>query len=147
MSIAARQEMVAARTAEQVALRGRAADLLYQARDGGMTPGILRSLRGVGADLGWAEEAQMVRMTGQGTRAWSPAEIDELLANGRVAGYSPHHINSVAENPWLAGNPNNIQMVERWTEHGLVHGGNTQLPTQGPLINRSQMMIDWLTGR
>jgi len=147
MSLAARQEMVAARTAEHVALRGEAADLLYQARASGMTPTLRNDLRMVGANLGWAEESQMVRLTGQGTRAWSPAEISELMQNGGVDGYTPHHINSVAQNPWLAGNANNIQIVERWTEHGLIHGGNTQIPTQGPFINRSQMMVDWLTGR
>jgi hypothetical protein len=75
--------MIATRTTEQIALRGLAADFLYQARAGGMTTDILASLRKVGANLGWAEEAQMVRMTGAGSRPWSPAEIDELLTNRR----------------------------------------------------------------
>ena len=73
--------------------------------------------------------------------------MSELLQTGRVAAYSPHHINSVVPHKWMAGNPNNIMIVERVTEHGLMHGGNTQLPTQGPLINRSRMMVDWLMGR
>jgi hypothetical protein len=143
-TIAARQKMVAARTADQIALRAKVADLLYKTRDGGMTPSLLKSLRVNGAALGWAEEAQMVRMTGAGTRAWIPAEITELLDNGRVDDYTPHHINSVKPFEWMAGNPNNIQIVERWSEHGMIHGGNTQIPTEGELINRSRMMIDWL---
>jgi hypothetical protein len=144
MSFAARRLMVAGRTADHVALRTQTAAVLRQARASGLTDDLLDSLRVKGASLGWAEEAQLVRLTGRGTRSWSAAELMELTQKGKVAGYSPHHINSVLEHEWLAGKANNIEIVERYIEHGLRHGGNTQNPTAGPLINRSQMMIDWL---
>lgn len=146
-SIAARQQMVASRTTEHVALRAKTATVLREARAGGLTPKRLAALRRAGADLGWAEEALMVRLTGRGSRAWTAEEMSELLRNGKVVGYSPHHINSVAPYEWMAGNAKNIQIVERWTEHGIVHGGNTQLPTEGSLINRSRFIVQALTER
>src|SRR5215469_4658375 len=56
----------------------------------------------------WAMEKKLVEKTGSGSRAWTEAEKKELLETGKVEGYEAHHINSVADNPDLAGNPDNI---------------------------------------
>jgi hypothetical protein len=141
--------MVAARTAGHVELRSQAAALLRDARASGLTRARITDLRRLGERLGWAEEELMVRLTGGGTRSWSAAEMSELLTSGRVAGYTPHHINSVAGSPWLAGTARNIRIVTPG-EHALAHTPfgatipDTTVPTYGPLINRSRLIIDAL---
>lgn len=140
-SIGARRMMVGARTPEHVMLRADVATALRLARLEGMNKSHLTKLRRLGANLAWAEEAQLLRLTGRGTRAWSVQEIDELLRTGRVVGYTPHHINSAAAHHWLASRSNNIEIVERWLEHAFRHGGDTTIPTYGPMINRQQSMI------
>jgi hypothetical protein len=71
----------------------------------------MTDLRRRGEGMGWAEEELMVLLTGGGTRSWSAAEKSELLTTGRVAGDTPHHINSVAWSPWLAGNARKVRIV------------------------------------
>ena len=83
----------------------------------------------------WKKEAALIRRTGQGSRDWTRAEIKELLSTGKVKGYIGHHINSIKGYPNLAGNPANIEFVER-ASHIKKHGGNFQNVTSGPLINR-----------
>ena len=81
--------------------------------------------------------------TGSGTRRWTEAETQELLARGRVTGYQGHHINSVdwalnnAADPisWIRS-PDNITFFNR-ADHLTDHGGNFANWTTGPLLNRS----------
>jgi len=84
----------------------------------------------------WKMEAEMIRRTGQGTRAWTESEIEEIRATGRVGGYQGHHINSVNAHPELAGNPDNVAFRRAGQEHLEEHLGNYRNPTSGPLLNR-----------
>jgi len=78
----------------------------------------------------WKNEKSRVR-EGQGTRDWSQSEQREIVAKGRAIGYQGHHMKSVKDYPKHAGNPNNIQFLNR-TEHiGGAHNGNTQNATNG----------------
>ncbi|MGH7719355.1 MAG: RHS repeat-associated core domain-containing protein [Gemmatimonadaceae bacterium] len=76
----------------------------------------------------WQQERDRVRRTGQGSREWTAAERDELLATGRVKGYEGHHRNSVAAHTDQAGDPDNIEFLMR-DEHFRAHGGNWRNPT------------------
>lgn len=78
----------------------------------------------------------MVEQFGYGTREWSEKEIDELLTNGKVKGYQGHHINNVKDHPSMAGDPNNIEFLNK-TEHLDAHNGNYKNKIEGPLIDRS----------
>ena len=84
----------------------------------------------------WKQEAELVRQTGQGTVDWTPAQIEELLENGKVQDFEGHHINSVNGHPELARDPNNIRFANGRTEHLELHNGNWRNPTEGPLIRR-----------
>jgi hypothetical protein len=95
----------------------------------------IANLRRAAVRDAWAQERQLVQETGQGTRNWTDAEVDELLENGKVSGYQGHHINSVSAYPELAGNPDNIRFLTP-AEHFEVHDFNWQNPTSGPLIYR-----------
>jgi len=77
----------------------------------------------------------MVEKNGTGSRQWTDEEIEKLLEAGKVSGYQGHHVNNVADNPELAGNPSNIQFLTP-QEHFEVHENNWQTATSGPLINR-----------
>jgi len=79
----------------------------------------------------------MVAKTGRGTVNWTDAEKAELLGTGRVSGFVWHHINDVARNPQLAGEPNNIKFVEGQERNLAEHGGNFQNATIGPLLDRT----------
>lgn len=78
-----------------------------------------------------------MRATGFGTREWSPSEEAELLSGRPVSGYEGHHINDVASNLHLAGNPDNIMFVKKGKEHLDMHNGCTNNPCSGPLLDRS----------
>lgn len=88
-----------------------------------------------GIDLAWDYERLEVSMGGRGSRNYTPEQIDELLATGKVEGMEGHHINNVASRPDLQGNPDNIKMVTHG-EHMVEHGNNTANPTSGELIER-----------
>lgn len=96
----------------------------------------LKSLRSKAVRLAWKQEADLIRRTGQGTRAWNRAEIRELLSTGRVKNYIGHHINSVKGSPSLAGNPNNIRFIKGVKNHLIEHNGNFKNSTFGDLLNR-----------
>ena len=81
----------------------------------------------------WGNEADLVRNTGTGTRAWTDAEKLELLNTGKVKGYHGHHMKSVKGYPELAGDPFNIQFLTR-KEHLMAHGGNWRNITHGRYI-------------
>ena len=87
----------------------------------------------------WKQELNLIKKTGRGTRSWTKKEIAEMKLRGKVKGYEGHHINNVANNPKLAGNPNNIKFVKGRTEHLAEHNGNFANPTKGKLINRTNL--------
>jgi hypothetical protein len=65
--------------------------------------------------------------------------MKELKETGKVEGYEGHHVNNVADNPKLAGDPNNIKFVKGRNEHLSEHGGNFKNTTSGDLIYRDEM--------
>ena len=84
----------------------------------------------------WKQEKEMVESIGQGARDWSKKEMKELFENGKVKGYQGHHINNVKDHPSMAGDPNNIEFLNK-TEHLDAHNGNYRNKTEGPLLDRS----------
>jgi hypothetical protein len=93
----------------------------------------------------WKNEKQLVELTGQGSRNWTPLELDELLKTGKVKGIEGHHIFNVADFPELAGNPNNIKFLTR-IEHLAEHGGNFANKTTGTLVDRIGQIAQALFG-
>ncbi len=90
-----------------------------------------------------AQEINLVRATGRGTRDWSKSELRLLQHGGFPKGYDGHHINNVARFPDLAGNPDNIRFVTR-TEHLRVHQGSFRNNSSGNMFNRKSLMKQWL---
>jgi RHS repeat-associated protein len=87
--------------------------------------------------LAWKQERELVIRTGQGTREWTEAQMQQLVSRGRVAGFEGHHINSVkGNNLAMARDPSNISFVEGRAGNLEAHGGNFQNETSGPLIDR-----------
>lgn len=84
----------------------------------------------------WKMEQKLVQVTGNGSRNWSPSELDLLAQGNKVPGYQGHHINSVAKNQGMAGDPANITFLTR-EEHFIRHGGNWQNQTRDELIDRT----------
>ena len=122
--------------------------------------------RGSAINRAWALERQLVIETGQGTRDWSPRELEIIksTANSKKLtsqmvneGYTGHHINSVNGNGELgakwAGDPRNIIFLENanhpngsttLNEHlssNQGHRGDYNNSGNGRLIDR-QAMID-----
>jgi hypothetical protein len=91
----------------------------------------------------WKQEQDLVNKTGRGTRNWTKPELQELKTTGKVKGYEGHHINNVANNPKLAGNPDNIKFVKGRKEHLDEHGGSFQNSTSGPLIQRNKIINEY----
>lgn len=78
----------------------------------------------------WKNERGFVREA-KGTRDWSQSEQREILAKGRANGYEGHHMKSVKEYPQYAGDPKNIQFLNRSEHVNGAHNGNTQNATNG----------------
>ena len=97
---------------------------------------IIKNARQRAVRNAWKQEKEMVEITGQGTRRWTKSELKELVETGKVKGYQGHHINNVKDHPEMAGNPNNVEFLNK-TEHLESHGGNYRNMTEGPLLNRS----------
>lgn len=81
----------------------------------------------------WKNEQQLVRETGNGTRAWTASQKAELLRTGRVRGFVGHHMRSVRGYPSLAGDPDNIQFLTK-AKHFLAHGKNWRTITHGRYV-------------
>jgi RHS repeat-associated protein len=89
----------------------------------------------------WEQEKKILKLGGQGTRAWSQDEINLLTGKtgnlkwGQgVPGYDGHHINNVASNnASMARNPDNIHFLTE-AEHANVH--RLGATTSGPLLDR-----------
>lgn len=56
----------------------------------------------------WAQERELVRITGKGSRDWTDSEKKQLLRTGRVKG---HHMKSKRAHPDYVGDPNNIEFL------------------------------------
>lgn len=110
--------------------------------------------RGTAINRAWKQEQDLINRTGQGTRNWTPEEI-EMIKNGRSgkeltstmsnAGYTGHHINNVSDFPQLKGDPRNIVFLQNANhpsgidEHlysNAGHRGNYDTKTKGRLIDR-----------
>jgi len=78
----------------------------------------------------WKNERAHVR-GGNGTRDWSQTEQKEIVAKGRANGYEVHHMKSVKDYPQHAGDPKNIQFLNRSEHVDGAHKGNTQNSTNG----------------
>ena len=111
----------------------RVADKLGDAKDSAKA---IKNARQSAVRKAWRQEKEMVESIGQGTRDWSKKEIKELFENGKVKGYQGHHINNVKDHPSMAGDPNNIEFLNK-TEHLDAHNGNYRNKTEGPLLDRS----------
>jgi hypothetical protein len=78
----------------------------------------------------WINERALVQ-EGKGTRDWSQRQQIGIIRKGQVSGYDGHHMQSVKTHPQQAGNPGNIQFLNK-TEHIKgAHGGNTKNSTNG----------------
>lgn len=100
----------------------------------------LNSARQSAVANAWRQERILVGRTGRGTRVWSPAEKQELLATGRVKGYEGHHINDASTHPSLAGRPDNIAFVNGRRGHLSEHGGSFRNSTRGSMVSRQKML-------
>ena len=78
----------------------------------------------------WRSERRQV-CTGMGTRDWSQSEQRQIVAKGRADGYEGHHMKSVKDYPQHAGNPQNIQFLNRSEHINGAHRGNSQNATNG----------------
>lgn len=101
------------------------------------------TFRGKGVELGWKYEKAELQMDGDGTRAWSQDQRQEIFEKGKVRNFEGHHINSVGDNPSQQANPDNIEFLEEQRkgegvrEHFDKHGRNWQNQTEGDLIDRN----------
>ena len=78
----------------------------------------------------WKNEKALVRK-GEGTRDWSQRQQIGMIRKGQVSGYHGHHMQSVKTHPHQAGNPKNIQFLNRSEHIDGAHRGNTQNSTDG----------------
>lgn len=77
----------------------------------------------------WKNERNLVK-DGSGTRDWTVSEQREILLTGKAKGYEGHHMRDVSNHNSLAGDPNNIQFLNR-KEHLQAHGGDFHNKTNG----------------
>lgn len=92
--------------------------------------------RRTAVERAWAQERELVRRYGRGTRRWTEAEKRELMKRGKVRGYEGHHRNPVVGstlkgrgierrrhatgNPALARDPDNIAFLKS-DKHDKLH--------------------------
>lgn len=83
---------------------------------------------------------------------YGPSFTDDVIAYIQEYGKFPpdlnfqgHHINNVANYPWLADNPNNIQYYT-YLDHLNAHGGKWSNSTSGPLRDLVEIFISIFGG-
>ena len=95
----------------------------------------------------WAQERELVRITGKGSRDWTDSEKKQLLRTGRVKGYDGHHMKSKRAHPDYVGDPNNIEFLKGdgmdINEHLNAHNGDYRNPTNGYYDPLSGVTIDF----
>lgn len=105
------------------------------------------SMRNNGVSQMWNylnAEAQM----GGNSSGFTPEQQQELLVRGKVRYFEGHHINNVNAHPDLQANPDNVVPLEEHRfddgprDHFEAHGNNWRNPTEGPLIDRNQVLTD-----
>lgn len=105
------------------------------------------TMRNTGVSQMWdylKAEAQM----GGNSSGFTPEQQQELLERGKVRSFEGHHTNSVATHPELQSNPDNVVPLEEHRfddgprEHFAAHENNWRNPTQGPLVDRNQILTD-----
>ena len=72
----------------------------------------------------WKNEGALVR-EGKGTRDWSQRQQIGMVRKGQVSGFQGHHMQSVKTHPQQAGNPQNIQFLNKAEHIKGAHRGNT----------------------
>jgi len=107
-----------------------------------------------GISRAWAQERALVQETGRGTVNWTPAQQAELIKDGRVRGFTGHHINNAATQPAWEGDPRNIRFLANgrvglpndhlYSDQG--HRGSWQNSTKGRLIDRVEMLKRFRAG-
>jgi len=109
----------------------------------GRTP--LAGTRGTGVQRAARQEVDLVRRTGAGTVDWTAEEIAFIQEHGRLPrGTVGHHINNVAEFPDWSGDPRNIRFVRGQAGNLVEHNGSFQNHTTGQLIDREELLADFL---
>lgn len=105
------------------------------------------SMRSNGVSQMWdylKAEAQM----GGNSSGFSPEHQQELLERGKIRNFEGHHINSVDAHPNLQSNPDNVMPLEEHRyddgprDHFKAHDNNWRNPTEGPLVDRNQILTD-----
>ena len=94
------------------------------------------TLRRKGVSLAWKYEQAEIKLGGSGTTNWTESQRQEILNTGTVRGAIGHHINNAADHPKDQANPDNIRFAKDHEEHMRMHHGNTQVPTEGEMIDR-----------
>jgi hypothetical protein len=102
----------------------------------------------------WVEEKTLVQYTGLGSQPWTRKEIQQLLHQGEVSGYTGHHINNVASSLDWQGDPRNIIFLRNGREGGrnehlysfIGHNGNWK-NSSGLLIDRMKTLSNRLRWR
>ena len=107
----------------------------------------ISTLRNKAVDKAWEIEKNAVK-TGTSRYNWTIKQKLEILKNGKVAGYEGHHIKTVKElegtaKEFLIADPNNIVFITK-KQHLLLHGGNTQNPTN---IKTLLKLVPWADKR
>lgn len=105
------------------------------------------SMRRSGVNQMWnylRGEAQM----GGNSSGFTPEQQQELLERGKIRNFEGHHINSVDSHPNLQSNPDNVIPLEEHRygdgprDHFEAHAKNWRNPTEGPLVDRNQILKD-----
>jgi hypothetical protein len=78
----------------------------------------------------WKNERALVQ-DGKGTRDWPQRQQIGMVRKGVVSGFDGHHMQSVKTHPQQAGNPKNIQFLNKSEHIKGAHGGNTKNSTNG----------------
>jgi RHS repeat-associated protein len=93
-------------------------------------------LRQLGVKRAREQEIDLIQNGGTGTRNWTDEQLDMLNDGIFPKDIYGHHCNSVACNPEMAGNPDNVVFLD-YKEHLDAHDGNWQNQTTGPLVDRT----------
>ena len=93
----------------------------------------------------WKNERALVR-DGKGTRDWSQRQQISMIRKGQVSGIDGHHMQSVRTHPQQAGNPQNIQFLNRSEHIKGAHQGNTKNSTNGYYNPQNKTMHDFGKG-
>ena len=112
--------------------------------------------RGTAINRAWKQEQDLINRTGQGTRNWTPEELDvikntksskQITSKMSNMSYTGHHINNVADFPDWKGDGRNIVFLQNanhpsgFDEHlhsNQGHRGDYGNDTKGRLIDRNK---------